>query len=318
LKLEPVVRPPRPPTNWGELASNLGVKVLEEPVEAIVAEQVPDKAVPDKASFAESDVDSRQAVAPDEPADAPPLLVEETVESTALVTVERPDEPALLEAESVAAGGDVESLDSDAGAFDGKSGRRRRRRRRRPRGAGADVPIETPEELSKAAFGDGLFDLMDAAPAAVEASGGEPKTEQIASGEETAPGRTKRRRRRGSGRKKAAAEKGIESREVEPDDDGPGSVDEAADAARKPTAVPPGDEGQRFDEKKDDDGDDDEDESGKGSKMSHRGIPTWAEAIDFIISTNMENRAKRPGGGSGRSRGGRKRGGRPKSSEKAS
>ena len=319
---EPEVRVPRAPTNWGELAAKLGVEVREEPVEAVVDERgppepdtaepdtaEPDTAEPDTAEpdTAEPDTDPRQAFEPDEPAETPPLLVEEAEESTPVARTEEPDEPALPKAEPVAADRDVESTASDAEPAESKSGRRRRRRRRRPRGAEADEPTETPEELSKAAFAEGLFDLVDAEPTTVEASGDEPSKEQSSSGEEAAPGRTKRRRRRGSGRKKAAAKKETISTEAGERT----SVDEAAELTDQPADAPPGDEVERSDR-------DIEDEPAKGAKMSHRGIPTWAEAIDIIISTNMEDRAKRPGGGSGRSRGGRKRGGRPKSSEKAS
>jgi hypothetical protein len=38
--------------------------------------------------------------------------------------------------------------------------------------------------------------------------------------------------------------------------------------------------------------------------IQHRKIPTWQEAMESIIATNMESRARNPGGGSrGRSRG---------------
>jgi hypothetical protein len=58
-------------------------------------------------------------------------------------------------------------------------------------------------------------------------------------------------------------------------------------------------------------GDDTDDElSDAGDKNSHRAIPAWDEAIGYIISVNMDSRAKnpkasQPRGGRGRGRGGR-------------
>ncbi len=46
--------------------------------------------------------------------------------------------------------------------------------------------------------------------------------------------------------------------------------------------------------------------AGGGEKNSHRAIPAWEEAIGYIISVNMDARAKNPK--SGPPRGGRSRG----------
>jgi hypothetical protein len=43
-------------------------------------------------------------------------------------------------------------------------------------------------------------------------------------------------------------------------------------------------------------------------KNSHRAIPSWEEALGYMISANMESRSKNPrpsGGSRGRGRGGR-------------
>ena len=44
------------------------------------------------------------------------------------------------------------------------------------------------------------------------------------------------------------------------------------------------------------DGDEEDDDAaeGSGDKNSHRAIPAWEEAIGYIVSVNMESRAKNP------------------------
>ncbi len=67
-----------------------------------------------------------------------------------------------------------------------------------------------------------------------------------------------------------------------------------------------------------DEGDADLEEAngGPSDKNSHRAIPPWEEAIGYIVSVNMEARAKNPksgaprGRGRGRGRGGSRGGGR--------
>jgi hypothetical protein len=54
------------------------------------------------------------------------------------------------------------------------------------------------------------------------------------------------------------------------------------------------------------DGEDEDDES--APLKGHRGIPSWDEAIGFIVGANLEARAKNPTPGRGRGRGGRDRG----------
>jgi hypothetical protein len=58
------------------------------------------------------------------------------------------------------------------------------------------------------------------------------------------------------------------------------------------------------------DGLDDSDEDADVDHHSHRGIPSWDDAIGFIIDTNMESRSKSPKSGGPRGR----RGGRGRSS----
>ena len=58
------------------------------------------------------------------------------------------------------------------------------------------------------------------------------------------------------------------------------------------------------------DGLDDSDDDGDVDHHSHRGIPSWDDAIGFIIDANMEGRARSPKSGGPRGR----RGGRGRSS----
>jgi hypothetical protein len=64
----------------------------------------------------------------------------------------------------------------------------------------------------------------------------------------------------------------------------------------------------------------DRDETPRGPARDgakHRGIPTWEEAINMLVSSNLEARAKAGKGGSGpRPRGGRGRGGRGRTGKK--
>jgi ribonuclease E len=54
------------------------------------------------------------------------------------------------------------------------------------------------------------------------------------------------------------------------------------------------------------------DADGESSKWAHRAIPTWEEAIGYVVGRNLESRAKNPNAGGPRNRGGqgRSRGGR--------
>jgi hypothetical protein len=53
-------------------------------------------------------------------------------------------------------------------------------------------------------------------------------------------------------------------------------------------------------------GDDDDDES--SAELAHRKLPSWAEAIDLIVQTNLAGRSKSRGSDSGpRGGGGRRR-----------
>ena len=107
--------------------------------------------------------------------------------------------------------------------------------------------------------------------------------------EEQGSEKPKRRRRRRPAKKKDAGQKAVTA-DKSPSEGQPAAAesteDEKEDEATK-TAKPAG--------------------------SAHRGIPNWQEAIEMIISKNMESRAKKPSGSqASRSRAGRGRSGREK------
>jgi hypothetical protein len=135
---------------------------------------------------------------------------------------------------------------------------------------------------------------------------------EVASGEAATEAsgrpRSKRRRRRRSGRKKS---------DTAPEQDS--SVVAGPEESEETAATEP-DDLYDLDEDDDESSEACEPSERKREKLKalHRGIPSWREAIDVVIATNMESRSKHPERGAySRPRGGRNRNGREKpSSEK--
>jgi ribonuclease E len=118
--------------------------------------------------------------------------------------------------------------------------------------------------------------------------------------EEQGSGKTKRRRRRRPAKKKNAGR-------------------EAATADEPPSEGQPADAESTEDEKKAGATKEapKQDEAAKPAGSAHRGIPNWQEAIEMIISKNMESRAKKPSGSqTSRSRAGSRGGRKTKSTSK--
>jgi ribonuclease E len=126
---------------------------------------------------------------------------------------------------------------------------------------------------------------------------GDDETSRADTKGETGPDRDKRRGRRRR-RRRGGRDRGAESTSSEElDDDLPaGRLDEPASL--------------ESDRRGEIDGLDDSDEDGDIDHHSHRGIPSWDDAIGFIIDANMESRSKSPKSGGPRGR----RGGRGRSS----
>ncbi len=171
------------------------------------------------------------------------------------------------------------------------SGRRRKKRRRRTRKTkpveeGDEVAAEMTSTVDSGGFGAGLFEDT-----------GRPSAAESPEGEAEEGGRKRGRRhcRRGSGKKKESVAEASVQEEFVSDD---AADREDAENSRRGRSERKPEE----DEKK---------------AVSHRGIPTWDEAVESIIATNMENRSKKSGGASSsRSRGGRGRSGREKSASR--
>lgn len=163
-------------------------------------------------------------------------------------------------------------------------------------------------ERDELSFGEAEAQDVDEAP--VEAATGVAEAEEALDTEDEE--RANRRRRRPRRRRRGGR------RDQEPAPDGGARGD--AEAGRRseeepvePRATAPVreipeaeevDEGREFeDEDEDEDHYEEEDEEEEGSgerlKLKHKKIPTWQQAIDAIISVNMEARAKNPGGGGG-------------------
>lgn len=183
-----------------------------------------------------------------------------------------------------------------------KSGRRRKKRKRRPDQAEknkADVDerldeqadLDRDEELDELAeevggFAAGLYETEKPSRAEMRAEmRAEKREEETEEGEQR---RGRHRRKRGSRRKKESPQEAADESRPEEDDE---------DVHRE---------------------EQDEDDLEEDSKMfSHRGIPTWDEAMEYIISTNLEKRSKKSSGGSQqRPRGGRGRGDRDRANSR--
>jgi hypothetical protein len=281
-------QPPRSVAGWAQLATQLGLSMPAPPQE------------PSETPSAES------AARPIEPSDF-------VVEGPTIKLLEGPGEfvetpvelvepsPQADEAEPGAEEEESRARPSGFGAELGEWETGRRRPEHRPHLPGEDRTdrAEQPSELLASEAGQQTT--------ATGPDGGRPEEFGAESpagvaSEEPPERRPKRRRRRRPGRKKDDAEKGAASAEGATGLEPPGAdvEDEAGEAAESPAAT--GDRAQSKQKPARD---------SRGAKPSHRGVPTWKEAIDLLISANLESRAKRPDRpNSSRGRGGRTRGSR--------
>jgi len=303
------------PTDWGAVASALGVMTEPEAEESIARSRGGGEEDPGTAEFIE---EARQELEAGEEEEEE----EETIESPELAPATRglaardedvpfapelqPEPPASREkpsevselpaeekpSEADVGGVGVAATEEEAAAEPSDKGtsRRRRRRRRKPRPGektieGADA--EPPE-------GESAEGVTEEA-AAEEAEPGEP--DEGETGEDEPRGKRRRKRRPAKRKKRSEAELAEALSETP----------EGA-AAGKEGAAPRGDRDEAARPSR----------KGDGQKPSHRAIPTWGEAIGLIIEGNLERR-KKGGGGPGRGRGrGRGRKGRSSSEGKSS
>ncbi len=232
--------------------------------------------------------------------------------------------------------------------------RRKKRRRRSRKTASVDEKSDTDEVAAVSVptadpvgFGAGLFqetdkpkdasDVFVADEKVIDASEVldiEPSKSDAESseGEESKKKRGRRRRRRGSGKKKdTAVETTVDGELVSEVTVSEDIADETPEdkagrrRSHKKRGAPKREDAKREDAKREDAKREDADSEGRDRSeddsdqdeikaVSHRGIPSWDEAVEHIITTNLDNRSKKSSGSSSsRSRGGRGRSGREKS-----
>lgn len=270
-------KPRRTANGWSELAAELGVEVPQQPAEAATVSPPPEPAAPPEEPMAEA--------VTQEPSDE--AIVVELPDGAAehVELVEPGAEPIEAEPEER----EAQATEQDNESSRQKSGRRRRRRRRPAR---SRDQTETADDEMEVAGDD---ETEAAAERAVETSG--------ASTGDGEPSRSKRRRRRRPGRKRGA--------EAESNPDRPEN-ETAAPGDTSPTQSMATAEAGLSDAGAESSAPQDQRNRDLGrTKPSHRGVPTWRDSVEILISANMEARAKKPDrGSSSRGRGGRSRGGR--------
>jgi hypothetical protein len=297
----------RPAADWSQLATELGATPASPPARR------PEK--PPAAPMAESRPapryePRREAPRPPQPRQEPPQFSPEQARQSQVEAdkYETPDKyetdeelPDTLVVEDGDDAIDVsdgaipeQRNDSAAGERPPKDGRRRRRRRR-GRGRSGDRPSAPAREAEvwdvDSAPLDDRADELDDIELTSEPSAPSERSEDLAGGEEK--GRSRRRRRRRGGRRNGESRKPTAARDEESQPEHP-RPSEDADVGHEDDEFDVRPERERDPENSAADEDDDSE-----LKTSHRGIPTWDEAIGMIIGTNMEARAKSPSGPSG-------------------
>jgi len=274
--------PPRPKpqraSDWGSLASELGIEVPAEPVEGEAAKPSPiEQASPtaplrEEAPFAPMAESTSSSLTVE---DIWPDMAQPEAEKAAPAEAEPPtpgstEFGAGLTAELDAVAGNAASAPLDpahdettAEESDTEAPRKKSRRRRRRRKPRSDEQADKTTEAATTRDSD-----------------------QDTDDDEDDQERTSRRRPR---RRKPRSDS---------DETTDRSSDESAVADRDP----------------DDDTDDEHSRGGRTKKAGHKQIPTWEEAIGIIVEKNLASRSRRGGGGGGgsRSRGRRSSGNRRK------
>jgi hypothetical protein len=278
---------PRPQADWSHLASELGVAAPAEPPRTDARPPQPPRP---QAARPQAPPPPRQRSAPREVPELPPQRVESVQEVEEFMAEEAGEEPIVAE---LVEGDHAEGEAAERHGDEERTGRKRRRRRRGGRrskqgrsATGEEQPRETVDEAAEAAEG---------APIAEQAGFDEAESEGSSSTEER-KGRPKRRRRRGSGRNRDKTRAPT------------GEAKQTAHTDAEHDAEPFIDDDEHDDEELAGvAGDSDmlEDDGGDSpvDKNSHRAIPAWEEAIGYIVSVNMESRAKNPKSGPPRGRG---------------
>jgi hypothetical protein len=205
---------------------------------------------------------------------------------------------------------DIQETAPEAGVAESAVPSRRRRRRRGRRGvhredaflgierlATEDI-VGRPPASTEARMEDSVEEreenLLGEEIGSIEIGGHDDDDEGEAppASESDVQRKRRRRRRRGRGSKERFADKGPADVSTEDADDDTEAFGHDRDQMPDARVMR-----QRDKTDADDDDLDEPDESGRPSKNLHREVTPWAEAIGFIVSTNMEARARSPGRG---------------------
>jgi len=269
--------------DWANLARELGVEAMEE-----IPAPIP----------AAGDVSPSESPADLVSDSTPSEIAEES--SVEVESRPRPAKPARRPAAGGFGAGIVEDLvpqtaeeaggrsDTDESQEERKGRRRRRKRKPRRGDSGEERPVETAASESPES----------------EAATVQPK--------ERDSGGTGRRDRKRSDRKRPPRQEvaagsqgfgeGLETAELDDEDADDFAIfaldDEDEDEDEPSQRKRP--DGERSKDKSQD---------MKSKKMVHRGIPTWEEAVGYMVDANLESRSKRPDTGGFRPRSGRRRSG---------
>jgi hypothetical protein len=282
--------PPRPPSDWHALCSQLGVEAPpESPVEPAAApteepvESPSEDALPMDAEAIEVH-DHVSEISFFEPDTALEIDVADVEVDEEIDEDLESDEELTSSATGVAEIADEEDTIPEEDDGERKLPPRRRRRGRRR----AETPSVDEVELESSAGDLSELDVGEQLVAPEEEASGEEEEETGGVEQKKAAPRGRRPRRR-SARREEATVAGEDQSELRDQDAGASGDDATAtDGASEPKEadkrVAPG-----------------------ATKSKHRKIPTWEEAVAVLVSSNLESRS-RSGNAKGKSRGSRRRG----------
>jgi hypothetical protein len=153
-------------------------------------------------------------------------------------------------------------------------------------GAGREAPPGVESELDREIDSDLDSNVTDRDEITSVEFGSD---EELSQAEDSDQSRQRRHRRRRGRRSKGRSDKSPR-----------GASDEGRDDSSESRRGPPTD--RLGDEDEDENGGEtdealDGDEATRPSKSVHREVTSWREAIGFIVNTNLEARARNPGGG---------------------
>ncbi len=322
---EPACRPAKPPTDWSRVADEVGVEPSEEDAsigseEAELFppsdfEEVLEETADLRTEMVSAESPTSDAAAPEaeteaaehrldsagpgiQPSDFAAGLGEPEVESTCkdLVPMDAVAKPLTL--------GEEPPTEEE----EPKAARRRRKRRRKPSKVIDGEPAEAVSEEGDSDSGQPRPQGLTGESSPSQDADTAELADVSAGEEQESPGRPRRRRRRRTTGRKKEPDK-TDGRSSSKTDDGR----ELAAAGDEPAEAKSDDAGGKREAQPKPKSE----RASKSTRSSHRGIPSWREAVDIVISANLEARSKKPDGGfPSRSRGGHSRSGRDRSSEK--